>query len=70
MPGDAHQCRLNAKRCLKLAERARRPEARQAETWTTLAAQLESDKVLLCALDELDLGETSNDLPMGSKLPS
>jgi len=26
MPGNPHQCRLNAKRCLKLAQHAKRPE--------------------------------------------
>jgi hypothetical protein len=50
----SHQCRLNAERCLQLAERAGRPEMRQnltalAETWTRLAAQLESDEALLSA---------------------
>ena len=49
MPGDPQECRLNALRCLTLARRARRPEARQnfaalAETWTKLAAELELTK--------------------------
>ena len=39
MPGDPEQCRLNAVRCLKLAERAKAPASREslaalAETWT------------------------------------
>ena len=64
----AHQCRLNAERCLRLAERARRPEVRQSltalsETWTKLAAQLESDEALLSALLELEVGEPYDALP-------
>jgi hypothetical protein len=58
----AHQCRLNAERCLALASRARRPEARQnftalAETWTKLAVQLEADETLLAALLQLEPSE-------------
>ena len=42
MPGDPRQCRLNAARCLALAKRVRKPEARQvftemAETWNRAA---------------------------------
>jgi len=59
----AHQCRLNAERCLRLAERARRPEMRQrltalAETWTKLAVQLESDEALLSVLSKLEVGKS------------
>jgi hypothetical protein len=73
MPGDPRQCRLNAKRCLRLAARARRPEARQtltalAETWTRLAAELESDEVLLCTISELEFSEPSDALPQALKL--
>jgi hypothetical protein len=58
MPGNPDQCRLNAARCLKLAEHSRKPEVRQtlitlAETWTRLAAQLEADQALLRAIAEL-----------------
>ena len=49
MPADPHQCRLNADRCIALAKRLRKPEARQvftemAETWNRLAAVAESDQ--------------------------
>ena len=49
MPADPRQCRLNADRCLALAKRLRKPEARQvftemAETWNRLAAVAESDQ--------------------------
>ena len=59
MPGNPDQCRLNAARCLKLAEHSRKPEVRQtfttlAETWKQLAAELESDQALLRAIAELD----------------
>jgi hypothetical protein len=68
MPGNPQQCRLNAERCLRLAERARRPEARQtftalAETWTRLAAQLEADQSLLSTISELEFGEPYEALP-------
>ena len=58
----AYQCRLNAKRCLALASRAKRPEARQnftalAETWARLAAQLEADEALLTTLLRLEPSE-------------
>ena len=51
MPGDPEECRLNAARCLALAQRAWRPEARQAftdlaQTWRKLAAETESDEAL------------------------
>jgi hypothetical protein len=60
MPGDPHQCRRNAARCLALAQRARKPETRQnftlmAETWEKLAAESQSDQALLAALHELEL---------------
>jgi hypothetical protein len=62
MPGDPAQCRLNAMRCFKLSERARDPARRQhlaalAETWTKLAAELESDQTLLNALSEMNFEE-------------
>ena len=69
----AQQCRLNAERCLQLANRARRPELRQnltalAETWTKLAAQLESDETLLSAL--LECSEPMGDLPLALNIRS
>jgi hypothetical protein len=75
MPGNPGQCRLNAVRCSKLAERARRPEMRQsfndlAETWTRLAAELESDQALLQAISELEFSEPYEALPLALKLRS
>jgi hypothetical protein len=68
MPGDPHQCRSNAARCLALARRARRPAARRtfaamAETWNKLAAETESDQALLRAISEMELGEPYETLP-------
>jgi hypothetical protein len=73
MPSD--QCRLNAQRCLRLAERARKPEMRQnlaalAKTWTKLAAQLESDEALLKALSELEVFQPIDVLTLALKLRS
>jgi hypothetical protein len=75
MPGNPHQCRLNAKRCLKLAEHAKRPEKRQtftalAETWTRLAAELEADQTLLQAISEMEFSEPYYALPSALKLHS
>jgi hypothetical protein len=75
MPGNSEQCRLNAARCIRLAKRARRPEVREnftalAETWTRLAAELESDGALLRALSELEFSEPYYALPQALKLRS
>jgi lipid A disaccharide synthetase len=75
MPGDSHQCRRNATRCLALAQRARKPETRRnfalmAETWEKLAAEMESDRVLLATLHEMELGEPSYTLPLALGLQS
>jgi hypothetical protein len=69
----AHQCRLYAERCLRLATQARRPEVRQnltilAKTWAALAAQLESDEALLNALSELEVSERYDALPRALRL--
>jgi hypothetical protein len=71
----AHQCRRNSERCLRLAARARRPEMRQsltalAETWTKLAAQLESDEALLSVLSKLEIGEPIHALTLALNLHS
>lgn len=60
---------------MRLAERARRPEMRQnlttlAETWTKLAAQLESDEALLSVLSKLEVGEPIHALTLALKLHS
>jgi hypothetical protein len=73
MPGNSDQCRMNAARCSKLAERARRPEMRQAftalaDTWTRLAAELESDQALLRAISEMEFSEPYEALPLALKL--
>ena len=75
MPGEPDQCRLNAARCRKLALRSKSPERREyftemAETWVKLAAQIESDQVLLRALSDLDLREPHDALPMALGLRS
>jgi hypothetical protein len=62
MVSDPDKCRLNAMRCLRLAERACRPQVRErfaalAETWKKLAAASESDPNLLSALSDLDRGK-------------
>ena len=72
MPGDPHQCRLYAGRCLALAKRARKPEARQvftemAETWNRLAAEVESEQTLLQAFLKWSL-TGRHDLPKALKL--
>jgi hypothetical protein len=75
MPGNPEQCRLNAARCLKLANRARRPEMRQsltalADTWTRLAAEHESDEALLRAISELEFRKPYEALPLALNLRS
>jgi hypothetical protein len=68
MPGDPEKCRLNALRCLKLAEHAKDPARREslaalAETWTKLAAETESDQALLRVLSELEFSEPYYPVP-------
>jgi hypothetical protein len=69
MPGDPHQCRLNAARCIALARLAKRPEAREsfaamAVTWKQLAAETEADDALLRVFCEMEFGEPSEALPV------
>ena len=73
MPGNPHECRLNAKHFLRLATRASGPEVRQnltdlAETWTKLAAEIESDNALLRTFLELEFSEPCDALPRALKL--
>jgi hypothetical protein len=73
MPGDPRQCRVNAARCLALAKRVRKPDARQlfiemAETWNQLAALTECDQTLFQAISEIDLGEPYDALPNALRL--
>ena len=73
MPGDSRQCRLNAPRCLALAKRVRKPEARQvftemAETWNQLSPKTECDQTLFQAISEMELGEPYDALPNALRL--
>jgi hypothetical protein len=73
MPADPRQCRLNAARCLALAKRTQKPEARQvftemAETWNRLAAETECDQTLFQAISEMELGEPYDALPNALRL--
>lgn len=59
MPGNPHDCRLNAARCSELAEIAATLESRRsfitlANLWKELAAELESDQAFLNAMSELE----------------
>ncbi len=73
MPGDPNECRLNAALHLRLANRASTPEIRQsfailAETWTRLAAELESEQALLNTLSELEFDQPNYVLPVALRL--
>jgi hypothetical protein len=73
MPGDPNECRLNAICHLRLADGASDAEARAsfavlAETWTRLAAELESEQALLNILSELEFDQTCYVLPVALKL--
>ena len=62
MPGDPAQCRLYAARYLKLSDVPKTPRGASvspslAQTWTKLAAELESDQALLNALSEINFDE-------------
>ena len=75
MPGNSDQCHKNATRCLRLAERARKPEMREtfttmAEMWRRLAAELEADQALLNTISALELGEPYDALLLTLKLRS
>jgi|RhiMetdeSRZDD1v2_1073273.scaffolds.fasta_scaffold1444818_2 hypothetical protein len=73
MPGNPHECRLNAKRFLRLAKRASGREMRRnltdlAEIWTKLAAESESDNGLLRTFSELEFSEPYDALPRALRL--
>ena len=75
MPGDPHQCRLNAARCSTLARRSRRPEVEEdfgavALTWKQLAAETEADEALLRVISEIQFGVPSEALPLALGLLS
>ena len=72
MPADPRQFRLNSDRCLALAKRLRKPEAREvftgmAATWNRLAAVAESDQTRFKAISEMELGGPDEDLPKALK---
>ena len=60
MPGNPDECRLNAERYAELARTGVPAECPAllalAETWKRLAAEFESDEMLLQALAELHFG--------------
>ena len=52
VPGDPNECRMHARECLRLAESASKEAAREtfsklANTWLSLAAELERNQALL-----------------------
>jgi hypothetical protein len=58
MSGDPRECHLQATECLRLAKSACTPQGREtftdlANTWLKLAAEFESDKMLLKTWGEL-----------------
>ena len=59
VPGNPHECRLNAAHCSELAKTVVTSECQSllvlADTWKRLAAELEADQSLLQVLSELDL---------------
>jgi hypothetical protein len=59
MPGNPHECRLNATQCSKLAQTVVASECEAllalAVTWKRLAPELEADQMLLQVLSELHL---------------
>jgi hypothetical protein len=66
MPGRPIKCRLQARRCARLAKSASSFEARQtcialAETWRRLAAELESDQALLEVLSEVEFDSVTSE---------
>jgi hypothetical protein len=73
MPGDPEQCRLNAVRCLKLAERAKAPPRRESlaalrRRGQRLAAEFESDQELLRTLSDLEFNEPCYKMPSALNL--
>ena len=66
MPGNPHECRLNAASCSELAQTAATSDSCQAlialaEAWKRLAAELEADQMLLEVLSELELNSQPYD---------
>lgn len=60
MPGNPHECRERAKRCLELAAEAQTDAVRQnfmnlAERWSRIAADLDATQELLKEFGEEDI---------------
>jgi hypothetical protein len=73
MPGDPKECRVNAICHSRLADGASNAETRMsfavlAETWSRLAAELESEQALINTLSELEFGEPCYVLPVALRL--
>jgi hypothetical protein len=73
MPGDPHQCRVNAARCVSLSQRAKEPGERasltaMAEAWAKLAAEEESDHALFRMISDIEYGEPYDALPRAMRL--
>ena len=73
MPGDPAQCRLYAARYLDLSKRAKNPARRAnlaalAELWIKLAAEFESDQLLLNTLSEINFDEPFYAVPVALNL--
>ena len=73
MLGDPNECRVNVICHLKLADGASNAETHEsfaalAETWTRLAAELESEQALLNTLSELKFDQPYYVLPVALRL--
>lgn len=73
MAGNPHKCRSHADRYLRLAKSAICPDESQnftglAETWSKLAAEIESDKGLLRMFLELEFSQAYEALPLALKI--
>jgi hypothetical protein len=60
MPGDPKECRQHALNCMLLAKQTANQESKQtflglAQSWTSLAVELEDSQALLNAINEIGL---------------
>ena len=67
MPGNPHECRENAKRCVELAKAAGTRTSREnfeelAQTWMALATDYEATNALLTSLSASSQGEFDQSL--------
>ena len=63
MPGDPEECRQHALNCMLLAKQTANQDSREtllhlAQSWRKLAAELESARALLNAINEMNLEKT------------